>query len=269
MIQLLELTTIDSIQDIIEISFITLLTFYFIKWLATDNKKNLVYYFYGYCFSAFVSHYCSLFALRYVLLNSAPVIAIMFIVLHQKALQKNFVMLKNEESRDLSNNWVDELIQTCLYALNYNKEFTCLIERDIAIKELISTQSYFNADISKDICNILLEKQLSSPENMLWINNKGKIVAINATWKLNIEEQWISSNVKSLPKWKQDALFITDKTDTILFKIYPLTRSFDFIINGKLIENLSVQQAFDLLQNNLSQNTKFIVKKDSQQQLRM
>lgn len=251
-----ELTPIANILDLCEIIFITILTFFFIKWLATDSQKNLVYYFYGYCVSAFISHFCGLYALRYVLLNGAPVIAITFIALHQKALQKNYVMLKKDEPKLNETGWLDELIQTCLHALNHNKEFTCVIERDVAIKELVTESNIFNANLTKEILDIFLEKQFKSADFMLWINKTGKIMAINCTWKFEIEEQWISTDAKSLPKWKQDGLFITAKTDAIIFKIYPITRSFDFIINGKIIDTVSVKQAFEILQHSLYPKSK-------------
>src|SRR4051812_25368586 len=119
-----------ELADYIEILFFSLVIYYFLLWLKKDTQKNLVIIFYGYFTITILSHYAYLPTITYLLCAAAPIALIIFIVLHQETLQRNFVMLKKVTAPvDINNNWVDELIKSSITALHSNKEFIGIIER--------------------------------------------------------------------------------------------------------------------------------------------
>lgn len=247
-----ETLNIYNFKDILEILLISIFINYFLKWLIADKQKNLVYWFYNYCLLVFITTYFQLQAINYLLLNFSPVILILFIVLHQEKLQKNFITLKRFKNQEESINWFEEFTRSILGLLNSKKEIIFLIERHDNLKELIKTSCIFYADFKKEIFEIVTQKHISSNDHLIWLNQEGKIVAINCVWNLNIDEQWITSQAQLVHKWKQDAIYISSKTDAIIFKVNNLSRTFDLIFQGKLLENISGQVFFEILERNLA-----------------
>ena len=54
---------------------------------------------------------------------------IIFIILHQETLQKNFIVLNRAKNDQETLSWFDEFVRACLRALNSDKEIICVIER--------------------------------------------------------------------------------------------------------------------------------------------
>lgn len=229
-------------RDILEILFFASAIYYIQLWLKRDTQRNLILGFYTYCALFFASYYADLPVLRFVLFVFAPAIAMLFIILHQETLQKNFISLTKPVRIDLeTTNWIDELVMCCLTALNKHKDAILVLERNDSLKSLIQAPYFIYAELKKDVFDILLEKQLPGNRNMIWINQQGKIVSINSAWKTQIDEEWVAQDAEHLHVWKQQALYITGKTDALVLKINPLSRSFDVIINGDIIENMKAE----------------------------
>lgn len=251
-------------KDFIEILFFASVVYPILLWLRKDEQKNLLTIFYGYCFLFFTAHYADLPVIRFALFLTAPLIAIIFIIMHQETLQKNFVMLAKATARtDSPDHWIDELMKCCLMALNRHKEIVLVIERNDQLKSLIHAPYFIYAELKKDVFDILLEKHIPGNDYMIWINQQGKLVAINCTWRTHLDEAWISKDAQNMHLWKQHALFITSRTDALMFKVNPLTRSFDLVLTGKLSEALNAEQAASFIKKNFS--TKHIAQKATTQ----
>lgn len=254
------LTSTDFIfilKDLIEIILISSAVYYFSLWLKQDNKKNLLIYFYSFCVLGILSYSLELATITFLLYYSAPIILLMFIILHQSILQKNFVTLKKVNLEREPNNWFDELIRACLSALNNNKDILCVIERSDSICDFVQSSCLFYADLKKEIFETLINSQanFSKEDNFIWLNNIGKIVAVKANWNFSIDTEWFNKEVSTLPKWKQDCIIATNHTDAIAFKITPLSRTIDIFIQGKIIESVSPQQAFAIISKYLFNET--------------
>lgn len=241
-------------KDLVEIVFFSAVIYYLLLWLRQDTEKNLLLSFYAYCFLFFVAHYADLPVMRFTLFMTAPVVALIFIIIHQQTLQKNFVNLaKVTPSAFETNHWLDELIKCCLMALNRHREIVLVIERNDHLKSLIHAPYFIYAELKKDVFDILLEKHIPGNDYMIWINQQGKLVAINCSWRTQLDETWISKEAQNMHIWKQNALFITSKTDALMFKVNPLTRSFDLVISGKILEGISAEQASSFLKKHFAQ----------------
>jgi DNA integrity scanning protein DisA with diadenylate cyclase activity len=236
-------------RDSLEILIFSSSIYYFLLWLKKDTQKNLTFTFYLYCTLLLGAYYAELPMLHSFLLSSAPLVLMLFIVLHQETLQRNFIMFKRPATQNsLELSWTDELIRSCLTALNNKKELLVLIERNDSLKNLLYAPCLFHADLKKDIFDILAEKHTPTNDYMVWVTHEGKLVAINTSWRINVDEEWVTEEAAALHKWKQDSIFISSKTDALIFKVKPLTRTFDLIMQGKLAEDLSSEQLLAILQ---------------------
>jgi DNA integrity scanning protein DisA with diadenylate cyclase activity len=244
-------------RDIIEVLFFAGAIYYIQLWLKKDSQRNLLLGFYMYCALFCASYYADLPVLRFILFVFAPAIAMLFIILHEETLQKNFITLSNPAVpfREQTT-WVEELIKCSLTALNKHKDIILVLERNDPLKNLIHAPYFIYAELKKDVFEILLEKQAPGNDYMIWINQQGKIVSINSSWKTQLDEEWISQEVEHLHVWKQQALYISSKTDTIALKINPISRSFDLVSQGRIIEGMTSEALTLYLKKQLLQSTK-------------
>lgn len=241
-----------SITDITEIMILTILIYYFSLWLKGDNKKDLLGYFYAYGITMFITYYFQFPIIPNFLFITSPIAIIILIILHQKTLQKNYIAYKriSYQTKKITY-WFDELVKSCFIALNKKKEIVCLLERNYSISDFIKTPFTFYADIEKKLFEIILENQILNNNYMIWLNNEGKLVAINTMWNFDIETDFLTNEMIKLAPWKQKSIFITYKTDAIIFKINPTSRTFDIIVKGKIVEQLNSTHAIDILEKEI------------------
>lgn len=239
-------------QDYGEVLIFSSLIYSFLSWLKKDIQKNLTYPFYVYCILFCGSYYVQLSTVHAILLSGAPLALMLFIVLHQETLQRNFVMFKRaQKPQEFSSHWIDELMRGSLTALNNNKELVIVVERNDNLKNILYAPCLFYADLKKDIFDILIEKHICTNDYLVWVTQEGKLVAINAAWRINLDEEWITQEAQALHKWKQDAIFVSSKTDAIIFKVNVLSRTFNLVMQGKIAEEISSEQLLAILQRNI------------------
>ena len=244
-------------RDIAEILFFAAAIYYIQLWLKKDSSRNLILGFYMYCALFCASYYADLPVLRFVLFVFAPAIAMLFIILHQEALQKNFISLANPAvPLKEQGNWIDELIMCSLTALNKNKDIILVLERNDPLKNLIHSPYFIYAELKRDVFDILLDKQLPGNDYMIWINQQGKIVSINSSWKTQLDEDWISQEAEHMHVWKQQALYISGKTDAVALKINPVSRTFDVVSQGGIVEGMNAETVTTYLKKHLLKGTR-------------
>ena len=240
-------------RDIIEILFFAAVIYYIQLWLKKDKTRNLILGFYIYCALFCASYYADLPVLRFVLFVFAPAIAMLFIILHQETLQKNFITMSNPAvPLDDKEHWINELITCSLTALNRHKDIIIVLERNDHLKSIIHSPYFIYAELKRDVFEILLEKQMPGNDQMIWINQQGKIVSINSSWKTQLDKDWLSRTTEKMHMWKQQALHITNKTDALVLKINPLSRSFDIINQGKALQGMNADTVSTYLKKQLS-----------------
>ena len=244
-------------RDIIEVLFFASAIYYIQLWLKKDKTRNLILGFYIYCALFCASYYADLPVLRFVLFVFAPAIAMLFIILHQETLQKNFITL-SRPARPLQekSDWIDELIMCSLTALNKHKDIILVLERNDTLKSLIHAPYFIYAELKRDIFDILLEKQMAGNDYMIWINQQGKIVSINSSWRTQLDEEWISEEAEHMHVWKQQACYITGRTDTLVLKINPLSRNFDVVTQGGITESMNAEALTIYLRKHLLKGTR-------------
>lgn len=244
-------------RDGIEIIFFTVIIYSFSLWLKKDNHKNLLGYFYAYCSCFFLAQSLQLTTISHLLLYTTPITVILFIVFHQFTLQKNFVTLRALTHPETNTtNWLETLIQTCLITINKNKEIICVIEHIDSLRDHLTTPLTLHAHLTKELLNILMTSDSFDSLQMIWLNSQGKILGINAQWNNPMHEEWTSETAKKMHQWKQNALFYTEKTDALVFKITPATRFFDIVAHGKAYDQISAPHTISFI-------TKYLTNKNS------
>jgi len=235
-------------RNIIEILFFTLSIYYFSLWLKEDKNKNLLPYFYGYSLLILASHYAQLTTISYVLFLFAPVAIMLFIMLHQTTLQRNFIALKNiTPAKNISSQWQHDTIRSFLFAINNNKEIHCVIENKDSLDNFIHSPLLINANIQQGLIHILQDSQLFDEKQMLWLNTSGQLVGINTTWRETVFQSFGEYDSTNISPWQQSALLLSSKTDALFLRITPTSRAFDIIFNGKIVHNIDSNNALKII----------------------
>ena len=236
--------------DLIEIGFFSIIIYYFSVWLAQDKRKNLIIPFYSYCLLIIGSAALNVTTMHNVLLIFAPAALLIFIVVHQELLQRNFISLKQiipAQKSMTDGDWIDSLIRTCLVAFNTKKDMICIIEQRDALQDFINPSLIIETELHKGLLEVLIESNSFDQQKYIWLRSNGTVAAINCTWNMTIAEPWVTSSIADMPSWKQEAILMTQKTDTLVFKSSAHDRLFDVIVQGKQFEKLNTSSMLKLL----------------------
>lgn len=246
-------------RDIIEILFLTTLIYHFALWLKKDRQKNLLPYFFGYCFVAMLAWAIQLPVITSLLFLYTPAALMLFIMMHQEALQRNLVALKNiTPAYAQTDDWLETLLQSCLVIINKNKSVTCVIENHDRLDEFIDFPLLINADMRKGILELLLETPSYDHHKMIWADTHGRLRAINATWKVLDTQQ----TTHQQGTWHEHAMLYSTQTDALVFHVNPITRNFTIIVHNKQFDNVTAHHALKLIQKHITPSKETIIKGD-------
>lgn len=230
------------LRDIIEIIFYSAVLYALCQWLKADKTKNILVYFLAYCTLTLVAWVIQLPTLTPLLFSYAPVALMLFIIFHEKTLQRNLVTLCAITPAQIQHeDWLDTLLSSSLAVINSNKSITVVIEHQNSLEHFLDTPFFINAVIGKGILDILLSSASYDDEKMVWIDTNGRIRGINVAW-INHHQEKIQKN----------ALFYTQQTDAIVFNAHPLSRTFTLIINAHETAHLSAHQVHAMIKKQLS-----------------
>lgn len=244
---------IFGIKDTIEIFCITNALYFFSIWLKQDRQKPLVIYFYSMCSFVIITYLMELPTLSNSLMALYPTMIMLFILIHQKSLQKNFILLKNTTATQITPNWLETLLRSCIIAANNKQPINCLIEGIDSLADHIFVPFMIKSALQPNLLDTLLSSTSYNPNKMLWLSSTGMLLSINAEWQ--ITGQIVYDKVSDLDNWQKNSILFTAQTDALIFRLNPHNKSFDIITEGKLIEKIPTDQAIKLMH-------KHFVKKD-------
>lgn len=235
-------------RDVLEVLFFSALFYYAALWLKKDRQKNLVLALYGYCTMAFGAHYLGLTTISYIMFLFAPAAAMVFIVLHQEFLQKNFITFKNiTPARFDDQNWIEALIRTFLIRGSNHALLLCVIEHKDNLTDLMQSYLPINARAEQGVLDLILTSPSFDAQKLLWANTSGHIIGINTDWKKTDGQINSDTQTQELAPWKQQAIFFTSKTDALVLSMNTNSRTFDVIINGMIIDRMHATKAIELI----------------------
>ncbi|HEB41562.1 MAG TPA: hypothetical protein ENI08_00910 [Candidatus Dependentiae bacterium] len=239
-------------RDVVEILFFSSLFYYLMRWFAKDRSKNLLPYFYGYCFITIIAYTLQLTTISYLLFLYAPAIIMLFMLMHQDILQRNLVTLKNIQPAQTTNHdWLDILFRSCLIMINKNKAVTCVIECTDNLDDLIKTPFFINADLHKGVLELLLDSQAYDADKLVWVSTQGKLRGINASWHTPYYPSKTAQSFSQTAAWQQESLIYAQQTDALIFYGDTLTHTFTIIAQGKCFEKVSPHHAFSLIKKHI------------------
>jgi hypothetical protein len=257
---------IFSFSDLTEIIFFSSLIYCCSIWLKNDKQKNLLASFYILLSIFISSNFFQLTNVTNFFISFFPVILVVFFLIHQRTLQKNFIALKKIQPAKnfIDNDWVDSFMRAIFNAMSNNKQMTCIIEGQNSLADFIKTPFTISAPISKELIDILINSHNYEQQKMMWISWDGKINAINGIWNIKNYELWFSENSQNMNDWQQDAIIFTSKINCILFRTYPSKRTLDIVLQGRLIEDMSPNNALNLISQFIKKNEIQTLKKDEE-----
>jgi len=242
-------------HDGIEILFFSSLFYYLALWLRKDRQQNLLWYFYGYYAVTLIAYHANLPTVSLFLLVFSPAIIMLFIIVHQEILQRNFVALRRiTPAHTTTHNWLEALIQTCLIVINNNKSITCIIERNDNMHTFLHVPFIIHAPLHTALLEVLIDSDSYDQHKMVWVDAHGNLEGINATWRHALTEQSNQEDLVQLSEGNllEDALLYTTKTDALIFTINPKTRTFTIIMQGNQLQKVSAHHACTTIQKYLT-----------------
>lgn len=229
-------------RDCIEILFYSLFIYSFCCWLKSDKTKKLVAYFLGYCCVTVACHKAQLPTVAPLLISYAPVALLLFIVLHDKTLQKNFVALRSVTPKiNRCHDWIGILLSSIITVINKNKGVTVVIENQDCLDRFLKNSSEINAQAGKYLLDLLFSSAMYDEKKMVWIDSSGKIRGINVSW---LDEK----NVHD------DSFLFTTHTDAIVLASNPIARTFTTIHRGKELRNIPAHHVNAIIKKQLTDN---------------
>lgn len=242
-----------SYIDLVEIIFFTASIYYFSLWLKQDRTKNLLVPFYCFCIVTLLASTFHLPTVSSFLLFYGPAILILFTLVHQELLQRNFVTLHNiKPQKDISTkNWLETIIQAALRARTQNKTIRIIIEHTDSLAPSITAPFRLQTDIQGSLLTMLLDSSTFDQEKMIWLKSDGKLIAINSEWTHHTQKEWVADELKGADAWLTGTLLFTSKTDALALSCSPEMNGFTLIAQGKVIEEVSAAQAIRIIGHSL------------------
>jgi hypothetical protein len=186
------------------------------------------------------------------MLVTAPICFVLLIVHHQKNLQKNFIISKHKPltpAKSVHKEWLETLMRACLVASHHKKNITCVIEQFDSLETLIDKPFSLDIPIQKQIIDILLESVSYDNTKLIAVDRSGTILSINAAWSDLVINELIFTQIPEHQLPKEYAKIITLKTDAILIHINSEHQHHFVAHQGKIIENITIDQALKLIKN--------------------
>lgn len=241
-------------RAVTEIFFFSTLFYQISLWLKRDRHHNLLGYWYSYCLIGLLAHALQLNTISSVLFFFTPSIIMLFLMMHQEQLQRNFVALRALKPAHMPTaDWLEQLVRSCIVAVNHNKSLICVVERTDSLQDFLSTSCLFNAELHNSTFDTLITSNIFHDKKLVWLTDRGTLRGLNATWNIAHEEYWQATD-SDMPAWQQDALFFTGKTDAVVIGIHPINRTFTIIARGQRFENIAAHHALQFLKKLITLN---------------
>lgn len=237
--------------DIAEILFFSAIFYAFSLWLQADNTKRLLPFFYGYGLTIFVAHFLELTSISTFMLMYAPVALTLFVVVHQRTLQKNLVSLRSitpvRTASTHNTSWVTELIRSMLHAVNMHCVVTCIIEVDDSLEGWITVPAELNAPVSHHLLEVLIKNSMKQSDHVtILLSQSGTIKGIPAQWGKTPDTHFVHTSAHNAPH-EQHIAYCCNNTDALIVTTEPEQRLFTIYHAKQVIRNNAPPMAVSLI----------------------
>lgn len=240
------------VRSIIEIVTLWYIFHTILAWISIDQKRPLTTAVVCYWSGALVSSFLGLLPISTLLINSAPLAAMVFVLVHERTLQKSFIthtQLATIDTAGFNNHtllWPTAIIRSCLYTLNNGLSCTIVIERRNALTGLLDSEWPCRTAVTEQILMVYHTSSLYNPQQALWITDHGTLVSYTAhpPHKNSIP---FEARPVTVPAELEYYLALTIHTDAIVLWADPSQRTFTILVAGTAITNQTAERTVTLL----------------------
>lgn len=236
---------IYSIQNYLEITFLSFTMYKILKWLQQDHTKRLVIHMYSFASILIAAYIFQCSILFWTLLCSIPIISILTIIIHQKQIQKNFMIAS---SKDLTpqtlptKNWLDILVRSHLLAAYQNKQIFVIVQRMDPLQHLLTPGCQLQIPTQSEIIELVLQSNALQKPCIIWMTDAGIIYGVNAHFKETLlTELLIPANI-----YHAAITLIMAKTDALAWTIDLTTKSASLWHQSKTIQQITIDHLLSL-----------------------
>lgn len=244
-------------QDSLEILFLASVIYLLSAWLRADKEKNLLIWLYGYCLLFIISSIAHIELVQTILFAGWPAALMIFVLAHERTLQKNIVTLNNITPSKQSNhsNWIELIISQALKAAHQKKSMAVVIEQNDSLYQILDAPCYLYAPIHEYFLQTLLASKEYNEEKLLWMTLPGKLVSYNCNWKHHEQQAWVNQEHVQNQYWKQEAALYTAMTDALVIKSHPENATFSVISQGKIVDHITASSAYSIIQASIAKSS--------------
>lgn len=224
-------------QDIAEITALWAVFLYITRWCIKEGTYRLVFSFYAYVGTYLLTHIASMTTINGLLTAFAPAYGIILLFIHKDSIQQRLIPLQTNSIDQQA--WPETVIQTALIAASKNSALTYVLEQTDALVPYATTAIECNAPLTKELIEMITTSTVVTQDHVVVITPTGKLTMLVHGWEKNSLEMWFTKEAAEQPQWIQDALFVTTKTDAVVFRYDPLMRSFTIISKGIITHTIS------------------------------
>lgn len=242
-----------TFQNYIEVAVFSFIMYKILAWLAQDHTKHLLLYVYAYATIMMTSYATSCTTLFWTMFLCIPIAMLASIVLHQKQLQKNFILAssKNLTPHTMpAKNWLGLFIRSCLLAAYQKKQLFCIIQRSDHLEPILHNHCPLHLVLQQNIIDLILSSSAINNPSVIWLTQKGILNTVNATWKETLSNQILSSHAHHN---HAEITLLTSKTDALVWSIDPTSKMAMLWYQGTFMQQLTIDQLIKSCQQILNQ----------------
>lgn len=265
MLSFLHFLGIAHWADITEIVLFSTLIYAFSSWLRQDQSITLLVYFYSACGLFICASLFHLQALVELYRVSWPAMLMLFIIVHQKSLQHNYIAAKTvtPTRHTIDHAWVHVLMRALFKALQRSKNLTFVIEGKRMVEGYITKPVILQSPITHGLLDTLIESTALEQHSLVLLNQTGSVIALNGTW-MEPDISWFSHEQCALETWQRDALFWTSKTDALVIHADIESKLICIVAQGTIVTQLTSDKAEAIITQYIRKNSWITPKPSSQ-----
>jgi len=248
--------------DFLEIALLTGIIYRFCIWLKHDRTSFLLGYFYVGCFIFLGAALLNLQAVLEFYRYCWPALLILFIIMHQKSLQQNYVAARTIEPETFSaeHGWVHIVMRATFKALQRKKNLVFLIEGKYQLDDYLTKKIVLQSPVQQTLFDMITESNIIEDNSIVLLNQQGTLKAFNCTW------QTLETPQPASPIDQQSyTIQWSSKTDALAFFAQADSKRITIIAQGTIVPDLTSDKA-ELIIGQYIRKQKFIHKEHAAQQ---
>lgn len=244
MLSYLSFLGIFRFVDLLEIALITGIIYRFCCWLKRDRNNFLLGYFYIACALFLFAFTLNLHAILEFYRTTWPILVLLFIVVHQKSLQQNYVAARTiEPVKTLADTqWIHLMMRAAFKALQRKKNIIFIIQGKQHLEEFITKTLVMHSPITQQTLDMIIESTIIDDHTIMLLNQAGTLIAFNGQW-LTTDTLTITHETNTLTTQQKQALMWTSKTDALVFFAEQESKRITILAQGTIVNDLTNSQA--------------------------